>query len=503
MKRLLGCLLILGTLLGGSVAAQDKILRMPVTTVPPSLGNPFAANGLPSNFVWAALFDPLVRVSPSGRAEPGLAVDWEPLSPNRWRFSLRDGVTFSNGEQLTATGVKVTFDYLLSDEGRRMIVANELANIVAVTVIDPLTLEIETERPDAILPKRVTSAYIVAPEAWTTLGVDGFAQKPAGTGPFVLENWSGRDGRTRASAHRASWRAPLIDGIDFFELPDQTARVQSLLSGQLDVLVQVPPDVVEQVQSAGFETVTTPTPQVFAFAFNVTGAPDAPTADVRVRQALNYAVNKQVIADIITYGFYEPASQGATPVTAGYNPDLPPYSYDPVRAKALLSEAGYPDGFELDATAVVGSMAGDTAIYALVQQDLRAIGVTLNLRGTVFPDWLGKYLSNSWSDEMFGLSWNGSPPYDATRAMEYHSCIKAVPFFCDEDLTAGLNRVNEIFDPAEREQQLRKLAAEFRTAAPSLFLLEIHDIAAVAPRVMNFKSNTRVPVYEELDLKIQ
>ena len=501
MKRFIGVLLSVVLLTGGSAMAEDKILRMPVTTVPPSLGNPFAANGLPSNFIWAALFDPLVRVNPQGRAEPGLAVSWEPLSPTKWRFALREDVSFSNGEALTADGVKVTFDYLMSDDGRRMIVANEMANITAVDAVDDLTLEITTERPDAILPKRVTSVYIVAPNAWQTLGVDGFAQAPHGTGPFVLQSWSARGGRTRANANPDSWRAPVIDGIDFFALPDQTARVQSLLSGQLDVLVQVPPDVVEQVEFAGFETITTPTPQVFAFAFNVTGYPDAPTADVRVRQALNYAVNKQAIAEIITYGFYEPASQGATPVTDGFNPALTPYSYDPERATALLAEAGYPDGFELSATAVVGSMAGDTAIYALVQQDFRAIGVDLELRGTVFPDWLGKYLANDWDDQMFGLSWNGAPPYDATRAMEYHSCVKSNPFFCDEALTQGLFAVNEEFDPAARERQLKDLAAQFRDAAPSLFLLEIHDIAAIAPRVLNYQSNTRVPVYEVLDLK--
>jgi len=194
MSRIVLTLLCLAASLAAPAVAQDKIFRMPVTTVPPSLGNPFAANGPPSSFIWTALFDPLVRVSPDGQAQPALAVSWQPLSPTLWRFSLRDGVTFTNGEPLTAAGVKATFDYLMSADGRRMIVSNEMANIARVSVVDALTLDIETTKPEAILPKRVTSVLIVAPEAWASECIDGFAPKPPRTGPFTLDSCAGREG---------------------------------------------------------------------------------------------------------------------------------------------------------------------------------------------------------------------------------------------------------------------------------------------------------------------
>lgn len=114
------------TLLANSPMAQEKILRMPVISLPPTLGNPFGANGLPSALVWFSLFDPLVRTNEQGQLEPALALSWEAVEPTRWRFTLRDGVTFSNGEVFDAEAAAFVLSWLLRDEARGLIVANEV-----------------------------------------------------------------------------------------------------------------------------------------------------------------------------------------------------------------------------------------------------------------------------------------------------------------------------------------------------------------------------------------
>ena len=116
-----------------------------------------------------------------------------------------------------------------------------------------------------------------------------------------------------------------------------------------------------------------PGKQIIGVAFDVVGHPQSPIADKRVRQAINYAIDKDTIAEIITYGTHRPASQGAAPGVVGYNPDVKPYPYDPENARTLLEDAGYPDGFDLTATIVIGNYANDVEIYQKVQQDLSAV----------------------------------------------------------------------------------------------------------------------------------
>jgi len=480
--------------------AQEKILRMSDISLPPSFGNPFAAIGLPSSTLWFAMFDALVRTDESGELEPALALRWTLIDPTRWRFYLRPGVFFSNGESFNAETVAATMAWLKSDDGKRMVIANELKGVRRAEVVDSLTIDMITDQPDAILPKRLTAVPIVARDAWAKLGVDRFALEPVGTGPFVLADWGRQTARAVLKANHSSWRPPIIDELHFLQQPDMTTRIQALMSGQVDLINTITPDVVPEVQARGFTIKVSQTPQVFSLAFNTVSDPNGAVGDVRVRRALNYAVNKEAIAGVAMMGLMTPASQGASPVTFGYNPSLNPYTYDPEKAKALLAQAGYGSGLELEAEVVVGAAPGDNLMFSLVQQDLRAIGVNIVIRGTVFSDWLRKYLAGTFEADMFGLSWNGAPYYDAVRAMEYFSCAKVSYFFCEPNIMPELLATGRIFDTEERRYSLQTLAGKFRDLAPAIFLIEISDIAVLSPVVRNFRVRTRVPVYEEIDV---
>lgn len=478
----------------------DKTLRMPVISHPPALGNPFMANGLPSALVWYALFDPLVRTDESGILEPALAVSWEAVEPTRWRFALREGVRFSNGEVFNAQAVASVLRWLGSDAGRGQLVAAEVSGIASVAVVDDLTLDIVTRQPDAILPKRLTGVMMVAPNAWRELGKDGFALTPSGTGPFRLTSWD-KGGPAEAVANPQSWRAPKIDRILFYQIPEETALIQALQSGQVDLTTTVSPEAARDLEDRGFRTVITPTSQVLAFAINVEGTTNPALKDVRVRRALNLAINRDAISETVMLGTMKPAGQPGTPLTFGYNSSLGPFPHDPEKAKTLLAAAGYADGLKITAEAVVAGNANASLIYQLVQQGLRDIGVEMELRSIVFSDWISKYTTGTFDVDLFSLAWNSEPYYDVIRPLEYYSCAKPLPFFCHEPLMPLLNETGIIFEEAKRREKLEALSHAYREQAPAIFILEVSEIAVVAQNVRNYRVRTRVPVYEELDIE--
>lgn len=483
-----------------NAAPGAATVRFGVTILPPSWGNPYRGNGTPGTLIWYALFDALTRVDARGELAPALAKRWSAESPLAWRFELRHDVRFSNGRPLDAEAVAATLTWLASAAGRRTVVGNELRGIAGVEVIDPWTLRIETREPDAILPKRLAAMMIVEPGEWLRLGPEGFGRAPVGTGPFVLESWGETEKLSRLVANRTSWRRPRVERLEFRALPDYAVRLQALLSQEID-LTDVAVDDLPLIEHRGLRSVNAPAMQVMSVAFIVDRDDPGPLRDGRVRQALNHAVDKELINHALLGGLGVPASQPASRVTPGHNPSLDPYEYDPSRARALLAEAGYAAGFHLDIDIAAGITATDTAIYQTVAQFLEDVGIAVTLRSRPFSIFIRNYLTGNWQADALGLSWNAAPYNDVARPMEYFSCRKRNPLFCDETLAAALAAANAEFDVERRREMLQKLAAQYRAAAPALFLVETVDVYAMHPRLRGLELANRVPVYEALSVE--
>jgi len=463
--------------------------------IPPGKGNPYTGIGTPSIFTWDAIFDPLVRISAAGEATPILAESWKNIDPTHWEFTLRKDIKFSNGEAFNADAVVNAFDYLGSDAGKATAVGRELSGVTA-TKKDDYTVVIETKGPDPVLPNKMALVYMVAPGAWTSLGPEGFADKPVGTGSFKLDSWTANS--AVLSANTDSWRAPKIGSLEVISLPERAARLQALLSGQIDIGFGFSPDNVGQLESAGMKVEVTPAPQVMSLAFANVQHPDSPFNDVRVREAANLAVNRKAIADVLLAGKGAPAGQGSTPAAFGYDPSIPPYPTDPAKAKQLLADAGYPDGFKATADVVVGSFPADSEIYQQTAQDLKAVGIDLELRQITFPEWLQYFLKGTWPGEMFGLSWNSSPYMDSIRPYTYFTCMKSVPFFCDESMTPFVDATFKEFDPAKRADLLHKLHEKTNEVLPAIWLVDQIDLSANSPKVSGLKYFNRVVYYENV-----
>jgi peptide/nickel transport system substrate-binding protein len=479
---------------------EGKVLRVAASSLPTSLGNPFRGNGRPGSLVWLAIYDGLTAIDDNDQLGPGLATEWTLVEPTVWRFKLREGVRYSNGRPFDAQAAAEVFAYLTSDEGKRSSIGGEARNIVSARAVGPLELEIRTGRPDPVLPRRLVAMMMIEPRALAKMGMDAYAQKPIGTGAFVMTGWDQRTRRLTLAKSPTSWRSSSIDGVVFYELPSAAGRTQALLSGDVDFSL-VDLEEIERLERNRFHVIHTPAMQVKAYSFrNVGGDPASPLRDVRVRQALNYAVDKSAIASLLPEGA-KPSGQPAPRGAFGYDPSIPPYPYDVAKARRLLAEAGYPNGFDLTMEVMTDAAPGDDLMSQAVAEYWRAVGVETRLKVMTMPSFLTKYQTNSWAGEALALSWNSFQYYDVTRAMEDFSCVRPKPFFCDQAITDKLTAARQMMDEGERLKAYQALARLYRDAAPSLFLIEHQDLFAYAPRVGNVKIRHRVPVYEEMVLR--
>ena len=455
LKRIIG-IAVLAFVALGTPATTAATLRVGAQALPPMRGNPYQPLTLPMALIAHMVFDPLVAVGPAGEARPALAVSWRQESPTTWVFELRPNVQFADGTAFNAAAVAAAFEYLRTDPGRRDSVASMdvAASIADVSARGPLIVAVTTLTPDPILPLHLSFVRIPSPTQWAALGRDGFARAPVGTGPFVVTDWE--ENRVALKAHAASWRAPVIDGLDVIEISDPAARVQALVSGAVDIALAVAPEDRISIEAARGAVVSRAMPILHFLAFITTK--DTPLKDRRVRQALNYAVDAKAIIAAFLDNAVAPATQFSHEGAFGFNPDLNPYGYDPDRARALLREAGYANGFSF--SAVLDSTSGGNYVdwYQRIAQDFSKVGVTMSLRMSASAQMIQSVQTGVWASDAFAWSFAG---FDSLRGYRFRSCAWSHPYHCDRQIMPLIAQAEAALSQPERQQRTRAvLAAE-------------------------------------------
>jgi peptide/nickel transport system substrate-binding protein len=484
LRPLASVLLLVATVLAGGPAgaAADRTLRAGLVALPPALGNPFRDTQIPSSYTMAAIFDGLTRFVDQGELQPWLALSWERTDPVTWRFRLRPGVLFQDGSKFDAAAVAAAIDYVTSPAAQRESIARELHQVKAARIVDELTVEIETRYPDPTLPRSLPVLWIPQPALWREKGPEGFAQAPIGTGPFKLERWT----PTRAVlvAHRQAWRAPQMERLELIAMPEADTRLQSIAAGAIDIAIGLGADEIEGLAAAGIHSLVTHEPGVMGVAFLTTKP--GPLADLRVRRALILAVNRQLIVEKGLGGFTRTAALVAPPGVIGYDPAIGPLPYDPVRARQLLVEAGYGNGFHLIFEVVLGGTAGDVMMYQQIAADLRKVKVELELRAIPLQKLLTNLAFGGWTSDGFSIPYSSAPSRDALRALRVNSCLGRAPWFCDQDLTARIEATSREPDLDRRIAQTRELVAAYYDAAPHLSVYDNVRFFGLAPTLTGF-----------------
>lgn len=497
MCRLIGCRFVVAMcLLLGVVAPSANAagtLRMALMAFPPTKGNPHSEL-IDYLGTWAGLFDPLTMVTDDGELIPWLATRWEQESATSWVFSLREGVFYSNGQPFNADAVVGAVTYLTSPEGRSEAVSALLTSLGSAEALDDRTVRIRTVKPDPLLPYAIQGMRLPEPNAWRALGREGFAETPVGTGPFVVDAWGAS--LITLMAQPNSWRAPHLDSIQLNLVRDPIARLNGLITDRFDVIVAVDTDSFADVEAAGASIRRNRVSAAMGVMFNIVD--DARLQDPRVRQALNYAVNKQLIIDVFFNGVTEPATQPAPRMAVGFNADLKPYPYDPERARALLAEAGYADGFSFTTEVNVDS-ALTQRVYQQVASDLSRVGVDMTLRALPRAQYLKHFMDGEWGGSAFAAGYF-TPTMDALETLRGGSCLRENGWYCDPSVVPQIEAAMAEPMLERRTAMVKDLMAHAHDTAHGLFLYESASFTAVSKKVEGYGAHGSFILYENVKM---
>jgi peptide/nickel transport system substrate-binding protein len=312
--------------------------------------------------------------------EPLLATEWKMVDPTHWRFTIREGVNFQDGSPLTAADVAYTVNKLADPASSK---SGILANIAGATVVDDHTVEISTKSADFYL-FRAAAEIPVQKDGWGKTNPDEAKATAVGTGPYklvsvsparddaILEAWDGYWGQVK----------PTFTTIEARSIPDPGARLAALKAGEIQVAFDLTPDLLKAAPA----TVSTPSTEVAVLRINTA---KKPLDDLRVRQALNLAVDRKVIIDDVRLGFAVASNGQPVPAPAnGYNPNLKDYATDVEKAKALVKEAGA-EGATITlmcSAELYGNVGLDTCstLAAMYEE----IGLKIEIQNLPFANWI-------------------------------------------------------------------------------------------------------------------
>jgi peptide/nickel transport system substrate-binding protein len=335
-----------------------------------------------SYLIVSAIADGLLFVDELGAIRPSLATSWEQVSPVTWRFRLREGVQFHDGTELDADDVIATFtEHFLPD--RHTVLARSAFSVIQdFRKLGRFEVELTTVAPDSMFLRRLCFSQIYPKHLIARGGREAVRAHPVGTGAFRLERWT-RGTEIVLRRNEQHWAAR--GAVETVRIPilRQKNWVQALKRGTIDVALGI--DVHDKVRLDGEPELTTFSADS-AISHFFLWKHRGPLANLRVRQALNHAVHRQLIVEIAEHGFGRPQLSIATPETFGHTPDIRPYVYNPELAKRVLAEEGYPSGFRLRGLVSETS----TAVYYTVKEFLRRVGVELDAEIVPRAEWMAR-----------------------------------------------------------------------------------------------------------------
>lgn len=381
-------LALAGLVLASSAAlAQPTEIRIGVALEPPALDPTAGAAEAIDVVVYQNIFEGLVRIDQTGAVQPGLAESWTISEDGlTYRFALHDGVTFHDGTAFDAEDVKFTFDRLLADDSVNAQKAL-YAPISAVNVIDPLSVEITLSRPDGLFLFNLGrgDAVIVAPES-----AANNANEPIGTGPFAFVQWD-RGSRIVLEQYGPYWGdKPALTKATYQFIADTATMTNALLAGDIDGTNNFAPEALAVFEgNAQFKVLVGSTEGETILATN---NKKSPFDTLKVRQAMAHALDRQEIIDGATYGYGVPIGTHFAPHHPYYLDLTGTYPHDIAKAKALLSEAGYPDGFS--ATLKLPPVAYARLSGQIIASQFAEAGIKLELINVEWAQWLEDVFTN-------------------------------------------------------------------------------------------------------------
>ncbi len=450
--------------------------------------DPHGQNDQPSSRVRKQIYNTLVTQNESMEIVPGLATEWEITDGGQTlTLKLREGVTFHNGNDFNAEDVKFSLERALASAHVKNIVQAIDPN--GITVIDDYTVEIKMLFPFApILAHLAHTAISILDEEATIAGGDDYGQNPVGTGPYKFVSWTLGDSIELTRFDEYWGEKALIENVRMRVITENAARAIAVETGDAHIVYDVAPSDVARIEAnPELKMIRSPNFSSQYIGFNVQ---KEPFDDVRVRQAINLALDMDSIVEAVYFGTGSASKGPIVESVWAYNTDLPGYGYDVEAAKALMVEAGYADGFET----TIWVNENDQRIQAseIIQAQLAEIGITLNIEILEWAAYLER--TSLGEHEIYYLGWvtvTGDPDYGlyATFHTESFGAAGNRSFYSnprvDELLTAG----RTTGDPDARMAAYKEAQEIIFDEAPWIFTWQGEDLNATRSNVAGFVNN--------------
>ncbi len=444
---------------------------------PMSLDPHISAN-IPTMGIHSNLYDTLISRDLNLKIIPALATSFENISPTKWRFYLRKGVTFHNGEPFNAEAVKFSWERIYNPAIKSP-QKGWFNTIEKVDVIDDHTLDFITKKPDPVLPARLHWFFVIPPNYVRKIGDIKFNLKPIGAGPYRFVKWI-RDDKLVLRRNENYWAGvPQIEEVVYRVMPEAQARIAGLQTGEIDIATNIPPDLAESLKGAKDFDFRATLSTRFIF-LQLDSIQESPLLKKKVRQAINYAIDRDKIVKYILMGYGEKrASLIPKPVFA-FDPNLKPYPYNPAKAKQLLVEAGYPNGIEITMNGCSGRYMRDKEVCQAVAGQLTQAGIKVNLKILEWGTHISKITSHT-AAPIYLIGWAGLDP-DLILWPNLHSG-EAFSQTNDKKIDDDLSQARHEIDRTKREKlynQINKYVYDQAYVAP---LHQQRDLYGVNKRI--------------------
>jgi peptide/nickel transport system substrate-binding protein len=446
----------------------------------PNTFDPHLTVGRNTQIFIVNVFDGLTARDAQGNLVPALAESWKRLDPTTWQFSLRKGVKFHNGDDFNAESVKFTLDRAINPDTKATI-SSEVGTIAWTDIVDANTANVVTKTPDLLLPNRLGELYglMLSPKHTASISKEDLAVKPNGTGPFRLVEWT-KNERLVLEANDSYWRGvPKVKRITVRPILEDAARIAALQAGEVDLITPIPHARIEELKRNDKLVIKTiPSPRIFHVTIDVR---KPPFDNIKVRQALNYAVDVDAILKSIYFGYGTRLATVVDKAAVGYDPSIEAYPYDPNKAKQLLAEAGYPNGFETEFDSFTGSIADHSKAGEAIAGYLQKVGLTIKHTVFEFGAFGPRRVANQTSP-LFIYS-IGDTYFEPSWIIRWLTQGNLGMFYKNQQLDALLTKAEATDDVAERKNIYTDIQRLLKDEAPFIFLFQADGVFGQSTKI--------------------
>jgi peptide/nickel transport system substrate-binding protein len=473
--------------------AKEKVLRISQAGEPPTL-HPTSKIGqsVPTENIAQLINEKLIDWDwIGGKAIPVLAESYRHVDPLTFEVKLRKkNIKFTNGEPFDANAVKYSLEHFWKEP----FFGYYTKEWEAIEIVDQYTVRIQSKKPQPITWSGLMPKLFMYPPKYHQKVGEEYAQRPVGTGPYTLETWD-RGSKIVLAANKEYWgEKPIFDKVIWRGIAEDSTRIAALERGEVDLITFVPSTYADRIK-ANKNLVLRQVPGLRGFGIYFDGR-KPPFSDKRVRQALNYAVDKDAIVHHILGGYASKlGGQLLTPAYAGWNPKLKDYPYDPERAKALLKEAGYPNGFEVNLDFPTGRYSQTEDVCQAVMGQLSKVGVKVNLKSFEYGTFVKSLISGNHSP-LFYIAFNGDPEgWEHLNYLSKRGSVLPAHIYLNDEYANVLDEVAANLDFEQRKLLIRKAVEIAREDPFMIYLFGGDNLTAHTKKLKNWEPNSRELVY--------